>query len=140
MKNISLFVAMIVTLFVLTSGTCNENKDIALKKGETETRKIDGVKYLITVTDIQDSRCPKNVKCIRAGEAFVHTSIKTENSGEQLLQFCTGLDCRRGTIGEADTIGTVSGKIEVKLLSVNPYPGEGVTETSKIAKFAIRKL
>lgn len=140
MKNISIFLGMILAGFMFLSTTCNYNKEIYLKKGESETRKIDGIEYTLTVNDILDNRCPKNVKCIRAGEAFVHTVFKTKKAGEQLLQFCTGLDCRRGNIGDAETITTSSGAVEVKLISVEPYPVQNASRTSKTAKFAIRKL
>ena len=139
MKNFFIILPTIAACVILLSATCND-KEISLKKGESETRTANGLKYNITVTDILDNRCPKNVKCIRAGEAFVHTSLKVGNTAEQLLQFCTGLDCRRGTIGTTDTVTTSSGNIEIKLLSVEPYPIQTEMPSSKTAKFAVRKL
>ncbi len=140
MKNFFIILTTMAAFVILLSATCNNNKEISLKKGVSETRTANGLEYTITVTDILDNRCPKNVKCIRAGETFVHTSLKVGNTAEQLLQFCTGLDCRRGAIGTTDTVTTSSGNIEIKLLSVEPYPIQTEIASSKTAKFAVRKL
>ncbi len=137
----NLFLGIILlSSFILLSSTCNNSGDFTLKNGESVTRKIDGINYRIAVTDINDSRCPKDVKCVRAGEAFVNVSFKSGSGGEQLLQFCTGLDCRRSSITDTDTVGTPNEKIEIKLLSVTPDPTQTTTDGPKKATFTIRKL
>lgn len=140
MKHIFLIPIILMAYFVLISGTCNKSSDIILNKGASEMRKIDGINYTLTVTDIKDSRCPKDVKCIRAGEAFVSASFHTEKSSQQLLQFCTGIDCKRSSIGESVTVPTPSGSVEIKLVSVSSYPVQGGTAAAKTATFMVKKL
>ena len=140
MKRHLLISGLLVFSFVIMLNTCNNKGDIVLQEGESAARKIDDVKYRLKVNSIEDSRCPKDVKCVRAGEAFVNVSVDRDNDGEQLLRFCTGLDCRRGTVADVNTISTATDNIEIKLLSVTPDPTLTNEKDSKKATFTIKKL
>lgn len=140
MKRHLLIPGLLIFSLITMSNTCNNTGDIVLKAGESAARKIADVKYTIKVNSIEDNRCPKDVKCIRAGEAFVNVSVDRDNDGEQLFRFCTGLDCRRGTVADVNTISTATDNIEIKLLSVTPDPTLTNEKGSKKATFTIKKL
>ncbi|MEQ9167829.1 MAG: hypothetical protein RLO12_16330 [Fulvivirga sp.] len=73
------------------------------------------------LTRIEDSRCPADVICIRAGEVLVDLRV----NDDKLLNFCLG-DCPDRNAGfiQADTIATVVNDIAFKVVlrAVNSYP------------------
>ncbi|WP_373515313.1 hypothetical protein [Persicitalea sp.] len=83
----------------------------------------------LTFADIEDSRCPEDVQCIRAGEAIVTLQTRgapTVNES-QIVKMCLG-DCiglyPKGRFREADTanISLDGTKYRLILTEVNPYP------------------
>lgn len=83
----------------------------------------------LTFADIEDSRCPEDVQCIRAGEAIVTLqtrAVPTINE-TQIVKMCLG-DCislyPKGGFREADTanISLDGTKYRLILTEVNPYP------------------
>lgn len=73
------------------------------------------------LTRIEDSRCPADLICIRAGEVLVDLRV----NDDKLLNFCLG-DCPDRNAGfiQADTIATVVNDIAFKVVlrAVNSYP------------------
>lgn len=83
----------------------------------------------LTFADIEDSRCPEDVQCVRAGEAIVTLqtrAVSTVNE-TQIVKMCLG-DCislyPKGGFREADTanISLDGTKYRLILTEVNPYP------------------
>ncbi len=83
----------------------------------------------LTFADVEDSRCPEDVQCIRAGEAIVTlqtSSVSTINES-QIIKMCLG-DCimlyPKGGFREADTarFSLDGNKYRLILTEVNPYP------------------
>lgn len=135
-----IFAAVVIfCLITLTSATCN-NKQITLGDGESATRSINSTRYTITVSGINDSRCPKGVNCIRAGEAIVSVNLKIDSAKEQLLRFCIGGDCGRADTGNVHVININNKRVEIKLLSVVPEPSEANQNAAKKATFEIVSL
>ncbi|GHB70567.1 hypothetical protein [Persicitalea jodogahamensis] len=83
----------------------------------------------LTFADIEDSRCPEDVQCVRAGEAIVtlQTRAVTTTNEPQIVKMCLG-DCMslypKGGFREADTanISLDGTKYRLILTEVNPYP------------------
>ncbi len=83
----------------------------------------------LTFADIEDSRCPEDVQCVRAGEAIVtlQTRAAPTINETQIVKMCLG-DCislyPKGGFREADTanISLDGTKYRLILTEVNPYP------------------
>lgn len=135
------FYLIILLSFILMSNTCNNGEGkLTLIEGETETRKLDGAVYSITVKHIRDNRCPKNVKCIRAGEALVDVDIVKSGGAAQSVQFCLGVDCRMHGAAISSSLPIERTTYEIRLESVTPYPTQNGTATaSKSANFVVAK-
>ncbi len=65
---------------------------------------------------VKDSRCPKGVQCMRAGEVFVDLWVKSGDK-EEKLKMATPTNKRMGGF---DTV-TFEGHT-IKLVNVTPYP------------------
>lgn len=126
MKNI-----LIISLFFLFSNVgCTNKEDIVSQKlGDTFQLKAgDSVSFSdnsnainAKLINIQDSRCPKDVQCIRAGEAIVILDLRIDDELFKGLKVCIG--CEK-EIDATDTkeIKTKSKTYALKLKSVDPYP------------------
>ncbi|MFQ5350874.1 MAG: hypothetical protein ACE5EG_10565, partial [Thermoanaerobaculia bacterium] len=68
--------------------------------------------------ELSDSRCPREVQCVWEGEAVVTLEVSRDDGRSRRL----ALDLRPGTGSE---VVTVLGH-ELRLVSVEPYPREGV--------------
>lgn len=94
----------------------------------------------LMVLDIEESRCPSDVVCIRFGEAQVKIGINGTQEMLQTLDMCIG-DCPQFNRGflEADTATVeVDGvAYAVILFDVLPYP---TTINSSIPKKAVLKV
>jgi hypothetical protein len=90
----------------------NQSKSVTIGDEEEASFKL---------TRIEDSRCPADVICIRAGEVLVDLRV----NDDKLLNFCLG-DCPDRNAGfiQADTIATVVNDIAFKVVlrAVNSYP------------------
>lgn len=83
----------------------------------------------LTFAGIEDSRCPEDVQCVRAGEAIVtlQTRAGSKISEIQTIKMCLG-DCfalnPKTGFREADTacIELDGTKYRLTLTEVNPYP------------------
>lgn len=125
-KNLS-----IISLFFcfVTIGCANKEITASKKLGETfqlkanELVNLSDNSSLITVKliNIQDSRCPKNVQCIRAGEAIVVLDLQIGTEKFKDLKVCIGCEKEIG-ITESTEIKAKIKTYILKLNSVNPYP------------------
>ncbi len=91
---------------------------ISLQYGESV--QLANEQLSIHFQDINESRCPKNVTCIRAGEAVASLQINqkatTQSAELQAKGLCFDTD---GSCGETkEVLG-----YRIKLLSISPYPG-----------------
>ncbi len=83
----------------------------------------------LTFADVEDSRCPEDVQCVRAGEVIVtlETRVAPKMNESQIVKMCLG-DCislyPKGGFREADTarISLDGNQYRLILTEVNPYP------------------
>jgi hypothetical protein len=85
----------------------------------------------ISITDIQDSRCPKNIDCYWTGEVKVTVQVSSATNEETIL------------LTTPPVTGTNNAKVgnyKLTLLDVAPYPGEVVsTDTPTTIKLLLEK-
>jgi len=111
-----LFVFPLLLFLLNTCGHSNQQKQAVLNQefqlGFKESVFVQSEKSRIGFRSlIQDSRCPKSVKCIAAGKAVVE------------LEFVTGEESttvQLSTEGESSEIEI--GEYKIKLVAVDPYP------------------
>jgi len=103
-----------------------------------ETIMIEGEKVGITFVKNQESRCPLNVNCMRAGEAKTTIKLTNESGSKEVVLESKG-NCQEmdGSCGEMKK----SMGYSVKLINVSPYPGsdaankkEAVTAKLQVTK------
>ncbi len=126
MKQLAIIASACLLLFSCKSDSIEAKiSDKTLKYEETLT--LTGGS--LTFAKIEDSRCPEDVQCIRAGEAIVTLQTRglpTVNE-TQIVKMCLG-DCitvyPKGGFREADTanISLDGTKYRLILTEVNPYP------------------
>ena len=95
-----------------SSTTVTENAEFAIELGKCQ--KMDGVK--ITFLEVlEDSRCPKDVDCVWAGQARIKISIeeKGKASFEKEILF--------DALGKEIVIHTTETAI-IKAIALSPYP------------------
>ncbi len=94
----------------------------------------------LMVLEIEESRCPSNVNCIRFGEASVSVGLNGVEEIIQTLDLCIG-DCPERGIGfiEVDTLQVeLDDKAYAVILEgVTPYP---TTDNGVVPKQAILKI
>jgi hypothetical protein len=87
------------------------DQPFALKMGQSVRLAGEGLE-LGFETVVSDSRCPRGVQCIRAGEATIRVAVEKAPSARATFELRT-----TASAGDA-TYGMYS----IRLLSVNPYP------------------
>ena len=87
------------------------DQPFALKIGQSITLAGEGLE-LGFETIVSDSRCPRGVQCIRAGEATIRLAAEKAPSARASIEL-------RTTASESDA---TYGMYSIRLLSVNPYP------------------
>ena len=137
---------LIAALFIsgcLVIGCQNTNDNGALPQGTVSVGNKGaariGQDVTITADSIMDSRCPKNVQCVWAGNARV-AFILSDNTASQKDTLCIG-DCssKLGFNGSVDTLTLSSNRYQVTLLDVTPYPTTNATAKPE-AVFKVVKL
>jgi hypothetical protein len=126
MKNL-----LIISLFFLFANVgCTNKEDMASKKlgdtfqlkaGESISFSDNSNAINVKLITIQDSRCPKDVQCIRAGEAIVILDLQIGDEQFKGLKVCIGCE-KEMAITELTEIKTKSKTYTLKLNSVDPYP------------------
>ena len=126
MKNL----LIIGLLFLFTNAGCTNKQDelskkigdaFQLKASESASFSDNGNAIVAKLLNIQDSRCPKNVQCIRAGEAIVTLDLKIGDEQFSGIKICIGCE-KSMNMTEATEIKTKSKTYTIKLNSVDPYP------------------
>ena len=126
MKNL-----LVVFLFFLftNAGCTNKQDEVAKKVGDTFQLKAsesasfsdNGNTIMAKLISIQESRCPVNVQCIRAGEAIVVLDLKIGDEQFNGLKLCVGCE-KQMDIAESIQIKTKTKTYSLQLNSVDPYP------------------
>ncbi len=99
-----------------------------LKASESVSFSDNGSLIVAKLINIQDSRCPKDVQCIRAGEAIVILDLQIGNEQFNGLKVCVGCE-KEMNITESTVIKAKSKTYTLKLISVDPYPISTVLAT-----------
>jgi hypothetical protein len=109
------------------------NNEFSIKKGETVTLK-DGKSVInLKLIAINDSRCPKDVVCVRAGEAIVKFDIDINNKKYTNNELCIQCDSQF-PIPSNITIDNYN----ISLMAVNPYPESSNSMVEKSAIMVIK--
>lgn len=126
MKNL-----LTISLFLLFAnvGCINKQDQVSKKLGEIfQLKASESVSFSnnsnvinVKLINVQDSRCPKDVQCIRAGEAIVLLDLQIGDEKFNGLSVCIGCEKERG-ITESTEIKAKSKTYILKLNSVDPYP------------------
>ena len=129
MKIISLLLVATTVLLLVIAGcsrkgktTLDEDKTRAFPLNEKtslgidETTSTDNGKLTITALSAKDSRCPKGVNCIRAGEVFVDFKLKANNK-EEKISMATPSTKKEGGYDRITFEGYI-----INLHDVTPYP------------------
>lgn len=127
-------------LFLFTNAGCTNKDNITpkklgdtfqLKTNESASFNDNGNSIVAKLINIQDSRCPVNVQCIRAGEATIILDLTIGDEQFNGLKVC--IDCEKTMNIIETTIIKAKTKIyTLKLTSVDPYP----TSTGMVAPTA----
>ena len=124
MKKCKLAIIALAGVLLISTG-CSTGKDVKASLGEEfsvnigQTARIDSEDLEIEFIDIVgDSRCPKGVTCIWAGEVTAKVAINTGNSLDELLLTEHGLSNGKAT--------AVYQKYRL-VYHVEPYPEQGIT-------------
>jgi hypothetical protein len=133
MKNL----IIISLFFLLTNAGCTNKEDTTSKKlgdnfelkaSESISFSDNGSTIIAKLINIQDSRCPKNVQCIRAGEAIVILDLQIGDEQFTGLKVCSGCE-KEMNITETTIIKAKSKTYTIKSISVDPYPVSTVLAT-----------
>ncbi|RZK67336.1 hypothetical protein [Pedobacter sp. Leaf41] len=93
----------------------------------------------VTVTNINDNRCPPNADCITAGKAEAQLSVKV-NGETKDLTLCIGGDCNKVGLSDQQTFSVASVNYTVKLVEVNPYNTFEKAVVPKTVKLQVTKM
>lgn len=91
------------------------NQEFDVKVGETVKVGSTGLKISFTAV-AEDSRCPKNVTCVWAGNAKINLKLSKAGKRTADINLNTGLEPKHQLYYGYD----------VKLVSLNPYPEKDV--------------
>lgn len=129
------------TAVILISSCDKENNEIngsfELEVNESINLTDNNTNLQLKPESIQDSRCPSDAVCIRAGSAIVKLRV-TENSGTAVeTELCIGECGPRFNHQDTSIVSIRNTRLSVILENVNTYPS---TENSKVTKKALIKL
>ena len=120
----------IFLFFLFTNAGCTSKQDIVTKKlgdifqlkaSESASFSDNGNTITAKLINIQESRCPVNVQCIRAGEAIVVLDLQIGDEQFKGLKVCIGCEKQMDMI-ESTVIKAKTKTYTLKLNSVDPYP------------------
>ena len=87
-----------------------------------EPIKIPSENITLLLSDVKESRCPKEVNCIQAGKAVVYIDVAVQDAVSALKLQAKGLCYEED--GKCGSTQLVQG-YNIQLLSINPYPVGG---------------
>ncbi|MCF3111578.1 hypothetical protein LL912_22520 [Niabella sp. CC-SYL272] len=93
----------------------------------------------IAVSRIQESRCPMNARCIRAGEAIADLTISDEKSSAA-VSLCTGTDCGMQKKEAQATAILSTHQYQLSLVDILPNPTKTLEKGTQKVLFSIRKI
>jgi len=123
--------AMFMFIFSESLNYVELNKEFSLKINQNAFIRSEFIK--IKLIDISDSRCPKGVQCVWAGEARAEINILKNNQDVGTFNLTLGS-------GRNDESTINFDKYSVKLTAVEPYPILNQTIKEKIATLLVQKL
>jgi hypothetical protein len=115
---------------LFTNAGCTSKQDelsnklgdtVKLKASESASFSDNGNTIMAKLISIQESRCPVNVQCIRAGEAIVVLDLKIGEEQFNGLKVCIGCE-KQMAIPETIEIKVKTKTYKLQLNSVDPYP------------------
>ncbi|MGR3812072.1 hypothetical protein [Jiulongibacter sp. NS-SX5] len=128
--------------FLLTLVSCQKQEvhvfsgSYSLEEGETITE--NGNAFIIKANQIQDSRCPANANCIRAGEAILSYDITINQQTFKDQSLC--LMCTPEMGIPEFMVYTVNGIDQtLTLKEINPFPTTTNTSEPKTALVFLEK-
>jgi len=112
------------------AGNAVLGQDFKIKYGQELTVKGTGLK--VKFESVEDSRCPKDVTCVWAGDAKVVITVRRGNAKESKMELHTSTQL------------TQAGKYQryvIKLVALDPYPRTSVKEepSDYVATVLIKK-
>ncbi|QMU30806.1 hypothetical protein [Adhaeribacter radiodurans] len=137
------FLAPLLAIFIFTrcdkeelpaakSGKLNQEVEIALNETleltTTSDNNTDTDKVRVHLAEINESRCPKNVNCIRYGNAIIRLWLEKDQERSDTAALVIGealpTDTRKLRLRSADTtlVTVANTQYQVILTSVLPYP------------------
>ena len=95
----------------------------------------------LTVTAIEDSRCPSDVTCVWYGNATVALRLEGAGVGPAGIALCLG-QCDNQSFRETDAavVDLAGAKYKITLLQVNPYPDTQHVQEQKFATVKVEKV
>ncbi len=115
-------VFFVITLFLIA---CTGSKSVITPPHAISLQVNEKTAYqnvVITLKEINESRCPMNARCIRAGEAVAVLNVVVDGRTERNVQLCTGPDCERRSLNAAYTLSLEDQKYLFRLDSITPDP------------------
>jgi hypothetical protein len=135
---------MMAAVIALVSGsTCHKadtkaalDEPIRLRKGQWVSFTHGLPLEIAFLRVVQDSRCPRNVQCIRAGDAVVQFAAKSAEGGMSTFLAQLPEGAPTDSIAWADW-----SDYRVRVLELEPYPVGGVTVDSSayVVTFVVKK-
>jgi hypothetical protein len=112
------------------SGGVFLDKQFTVRYGQTKTVREAGVKVEFTSV-IDDSRCPKGVTCVWAGNGKISVKLSKAGHSPALIELNTTLEPKKGSYLD----------YEITLINLQPYPESNKTLSKKsyAAVLLIRK-
>ena len=142
MKSIILFTALILLMVHCKEEIIDlQTSEVIIAEGDQKIISSN-LDLSLAVLEINESRCPSDVVCVRLGEAIVKIELSNNQESFLLENLCIG-DCNTGTAGQlADsTLITLDQQLYVlKLKDVNPYPSTENNEAERSAIFDLKAL
>jgi hypothetical protein len=116
-----------------TEGEVPAESKIVVKENESRNFSIDGKTSEIKITEIQDSRCPENANCVRAGEVIVRFDLEIGGDKTKGLELCLQCENSMNIPASAQINGHT-----LTLLEVSPYPNASVPVGQRTATFSLQ--
>lgn len=138
-------VKKIFALLFLTFGlfACKEDEQATpmfsqgIAVGEARLYNIDGRELIISVIDIEDSRCPTDVVCIWAGTNIVSFTLQSKQNRTNEKSLCSNCE---GYNSDYPSSSLVFDQYKITLIDTKPYNSAAVQNASKNAYFKIELL
>jgi len=99
------------------AGNAVLGQDFKIKYGQELTVKGTGLK--VKFESLEDSRCPKDVTCVWAGDAKIVISVRRGNARESKIELHTN--------GQFNLAGNYQHYV-IKLIALDPYPRTSAKE------------